>query len=157
MLTLKVRNANFMPFSCSLFFLHPSNHGDLLKNVLKCSLFSSTLSLYYYYYYSFFLYTKKKSKHKEQLIDNQRQREHKVSTKRILADCIVLFCQVIQKFERDTTLEFTTVSAIIFIHCWRYVLYFQTFNSLFSPPVINTFWGDINSIASTVPLCSLVN
>ena len=37
---------------------------------------------------------------------------------RIVADCGALPCQVTQKLERATTLEFTTESAIIFIHCY---------------------------------------
>ena len=43
---------------------------------------------------------------------------------RIVADCGALSCQVTQKLKRDTTLEFTTVSAIIFIHCCAIVLFF---------------------------------
>lgn len=35
---------------------------------------------------------------------------------RIVADCVALSCQVTEKLKRATTLEFTTVSAIIFIH-----------------------------------------
>lgn len=35
---------------------------------------------------------------------------------RIVADCVALFCQVLRKLKRATTLEYTTVSAIIFIH-----------------------------------------
>jgi len=37
---------------------------------------------------------------------------------RIVADCVALSCQVTRKFKRATTLEFTTISAIIFIHCY---------------------------------------
>lgn len=36
---------------------------------------------------------------------------------RIVVDCVGLSCQVTQKLKRATTLEFTTESAIIFIHC----------------------------------------
>jgi len=36
---------------------------------------------------------------------------------RIIADFVALSCQVTQKLKRDTTLEFTANSAIIFIHC----------------------------------------
>lgn len=36
---------------------------------------------------------------------------------RIVADCVALSCQVTRKLKRATTLEFTTISAIIFIHC----------------------------------------
>ncbi len=36
---------------------------------------------------------------------------------RIVADCVALSCQVTRKLKRATTVEFTTVSAIIFIHC----------------------------------------
>jgi len=35
----------------------------------------------------------------------------------IVADCVVLSCQITRKLKRATSLEFTTVSAIIFIHC----------------------------------------
>jgi len=35
----------------------------------------------------------------------------------IVADCVALFCQVTEKLKRATALGFTTVSAIIFIHC----------------------------------------
>ena len=38
---------------------------------------------------------------------------------RIVADCVALSCQVTRKLKRATTLEFTTVSAIIFIHCYH--------------------------------------
>ena len=41
---------------------------------------------------------------------------------RIVADCVALSCQVARKLKRATTLDFTTISAIIFIHCWGYVL-----------------------------------
>ena len=37
---------------------------------------------------------------------------------RIVADCVALSCQVTRKLKRATTLEFTTISAIIFIHCY---------------------------------------
>jgi len=36
---------------------------------------------------------------------------------RIEADCVALFCQYAEKLKRATTLEFTNISAIIFIHC----------------------------------------
>jgi len=36
---------------------------------------------------------------------------------RIVANCVALFCQVTPKLKRATTIEFTTISAIIFIHC----------------------------------------
>ena len=36
---------------------------------------------------------------------------------RIVADCMALSCQFTEKMKRATTLSFTTVSAIIFIHC----------------------------------------
>ena len=48
---------------------------------------------------------------------------------RIVADCVHLSCQVTRKLQRATNLEFTTVSAIIFIHstfvsiCFHLVLY----------------------------------
>jgi hypothetical protein len=42
----------------------------------------------------------------------------------IVADCVALSCQVTKKLERATTLEFTTASAIIFIHCTLLTLYF---------------------------------
>jgi hypothetical protein len=42
---------------------------------------------------------------------------------RIVADCVALHCQVTQELKRATILEFTTVSAIIFIHCCVLVLY----------------------------------
>ena len=35
---------------------------------------------------------------------------------RIVADCRLRTCQVTQKLKRATTLEFTTIPAIIFIH-----------------------------------------
>ncbi len=35
---------------------------------------------------------------------------------RIVADCGLHFCQITGKLERATTLEFTAISAIIFIH-----------------------------------------
>jgi len=38
---------------------------------------------------------------------------------RIVADCVALSCQVTRKLNRATTLEFITVSAIIFIHCYQ--------------------------------------
>jgi hypothetical protein len=38
---------------------------------------------------------------------------------RIVADCVALSCQVTRKLKRATTFEFTTDSAIIFIHCYR--------------------------------------
>jgi hypothetical protein len=44
---------------------------------------------------------------------------------RIVADCVALSCQVTRKLKRATTLEFTTISAIIFIHCWRVVICFS--------------------------------
>ena len=37
---------------------------------------------------------------------------------RIVADCVALSCQVTRKLKRATPLEFTAISAIIFIHCW---------------------------------------
>ena len=37
---------------------------------------------------------------------------------RIVADCVALSCQDTRKLKRATTLEITTVSAIIFIHCY---------------------------------------
>jgi hypothetical protein len=42
---------------------------------------------------------------------------------RIAADCVALSCQVTQKLKRATTFEITTISAIIFIHC--YVQFFH--------------------------------
>lgn len=42
---------------------------------------------------------------------------------RIVADCVALPCQVTQKLKRATTLEFTAIPAIIFIHCWHFVVY----------------------------------
>jgi len=36
---------------------------------------------------------------------------------RIVADCEAHYCQVTRKLKRATTLEFTNISAIIFIHC----------------------------------------
>ena len=36
---------------------------------------------------------------------------------RIVADCVALPCQDTRKLKRATTLEHTTVTAIIFIHC----------------------------------------
>jgi hypothetical protein len=36
---------------------------------------------------------------------------------RIVADCVELSCQITRKLKRATTLDFTTVSAIILIHC----------------------------------------
>ena len=44
---------------------------------------------------------------------------------RIVADCVALSCQVTRKLKRATTLEFTTISAIIFIHCYRQFLLSQ--------------------------------
>ncbi len=44
---------------------------------------------------------------------------------RIVADCAALSSQVTKKLKRATTLEFTTVPAIIFIHCCVFVLYFS--------------------------------
>ena len=41
---------------------------------------------------------------------------------RIVAGCVALFCQVTRKLKRATNLGFTTVSAIIFIHCYSHVL-----------------------------------
>jgi len=38
---------------------------------------------------------------------------------RIVADCVALYCQVRRNLKRATDLKFTTVSAIIFIHCYR--------------------------------------
>ena len=38
---------------------------------------------------------------------------------RIVADCVPLSCQTTRKLKRATTVEFTTVSAIIFIHCYK--------------------------------------
>ena len=43
---------------------------------------------------------------------------------RIVADCVALACQVARKLKRATTLEFTAISAIIFIHCYG-LLFFQ--------------------------------
>ena len=37
---------------------------------------------------------------------------------RIVADFVALSCQVTRTLKRVTALEFTTTSAIIFIHCW---------------------------------------
>jgi len=34
-----------------------------------------------------------------------------------VAGCIALSCQVTRKLKRATTFEFTTIPAIIFIHC----------------------------------------
>jgi len=45
---------------------------------------------------------------------------------RIVADCVALPCQVTRKLKRAITLEFTAVSAIIFIHCYQ--PYFYSFN-----------------------------
>jgi hypothetical protein len=36
---------------------------------------------------------------------------------RIVADCVALSYQVTRKLMRATNLEFTTIQAIIFIHC----------------------------------------
>jgi len=41
---------------------------------------------------------------------------------RIVADCVALSCQVTRKLERAITLEFTKISAIIFILCYRQFL-----------------------------------
>jgi len=42
---------------------------------------------------------------------------HTTVSIRIVADCVALPCQVTRMLKRAATLEFTTVSAIIFIHC----------------------------------------
>ena len=42
---------------------------------------------------------------------------HTTVSIRIVADCVALSCQVTRKLKRATSLEFTTLSAIIFIHC----------------------------------------
>ncbi len=47
---------------------------------------------------------------------------------RIVADCVALSCQVTQKLKRATTLEFTTISAIIFIHCYALAFLFHLLN-----------------------------
>jgi len=44
---------------------------------------------------------------------------------RIVADCVALSCQVTRILKRATTLEFTTIPAIIFIHCWQLVLFLK--------------------------------
>ena len=56
---------------------------------------------------------------------------------RIVADCVALSCQVARKLKRATPLEFTTVSAIIFIHCYllglfQFVSIFPLFKCIFS-------------------------
>jgi hypothetical protein len=38
---------------------------------------------------------------------------------RIVADCGLNTCQITQKLKRAITLDVTTESAIIFIHCWQ--------------------------------------
>ncbi len=53
---------------------------------------------------------------------------------RIVADCGAIHFQFTMKLKRATTLEFTTVSAIIFIHCCAFVLYFlYSFRFIFFP------------------------
>ena len=46
---------------------------------------------------------------------------------RIVADCGLLSSQVTRKLKRATTHEFTTVSAIIFIHCYAKCIHHQAF------------------------------
>jgi len=41
---------------------------------------------------------------------------------RIVADCGLQTCQTTQKMKRTKTFDFTTVSAIIFIHCCAFVI-----------------------------------
>ena len=41
---------------------------------------------------------------------------HTTVSIRIVADCVALSCQVARKLKRATALNFTTISAIIFIH-----------------------------------------
>jgi hypothetical protein len=41
---------------------------------------------------------------------------------RIVADCGFQVCQATQKMKRAKTFDFTTVSAIIFIHCCAFVI-----------------------------------
>ena len=42
---------------------------------------------------------------------------------RIVADCVELSCHIIRKLKRDKALEFTTISAIIFIHCYAAIFF----------------------------------
>ena len=62
---------------------------------------------------------------------------------RIVADCVVLSCQVTRKLKRATTLYFTTISAIIFIHCYRLVfIHFSHFFFQFATVSLSAVrWG----------------
>ncbi len=72
---------------------------------------------------------------------------------RIVADCVVLFCQVTRKLKRATTIEFTTKPAIIFIHCC--VLRIIVFQSLLSPNFYQSYilqnWFLLFSFIISIP------
>ena len=42
---------------------------------------------------------------------------------RIVAGCVALYCQVTRRLKRPTTVDFTSVPAIIFIHCYQPYFY----------------------------------
>jgi hypothetical protein len=73
---------------------------------------------------------------------------------RIGADCVALPCQVTKKMKRAKTLEFTAISAIIFIHCYA-LAFIQSLNIytnysiviLYIPPC-NSFFDDNCSVNS---------
>lgn len=48
---------------------------------------------------------------------------------RKVTDCVALACQVTRKLKRAIILEFTTESAIFFIHCWQlgFIVYSKYF------------------------------
>jgi len=49
---------------------------------------------------------------------------------------VALSCQVTRKLKRATTVDFTTISAIIFIHCWQ--LYFLDSKAVFCQNIFNS-------------------
>ena len=44
---------------------------------------------------------------------------------RIVADYRLHSCQVTRKLKRATPFEITDIPAIIFMHCWRFVVYYS--------------------------------
>jgi flagellar biosynthesis protein FlhB len=61
---------------------------------------------------------------------------------RIVADCVVLYCQIKRKLDRVTTVNFSTISAIKYTACWllcffiftNYIHYFFKHSFTFSNP-----------------------
>jgi len=97
-------------FSLSIYLISHLKITLIIKSEIKIinkiiPVNLTVLLLFLFIFHSVFI----KSEFRPQLLATVRIR--------IVADCGLLSCQVTRKLKRAITLEFTTETAIIFIHC----------------------------------------